>query len=150
MPGMAGIAGIKDVKGWLSTAAPTGWDAANTDGITPKIELKQNVTESMLNTGDFVIINFVNEFPGAFGIHADDWRHDVPLSIQVRTKKRVAGAEYLDHLEKMVNEVARIIKARARQAGYAMNYLTSANNLSGDPHGPFIMDLGMTLVKINP
>lgn len=146
MPGLAGIRAIKDVKSWLDT----DWQQANTDGIKPSIKLETEVTESQKNTGDFVIINFVTEIPVPFGIGGADWRHDVPLSITCRTKKQVTGETYLDHLEKMANEVARIIKARVKQAGYALVTPTGVVNKSKEPYDPFILDLAVTLVKINP
>lgn len=146
MPGLAGIKAIKDVKSWLDT----DWLQANTDNIKPAIKLETEVTESQKNTGDYVIIDFVTEIPMPFGIGGQDWRHDVPLSITCRTKKQVGAETYLDHLEKMANETARIIKARVTQAGYAMVTPTGVVNKSREPNDPFILDLAVTLVKINP
>lgn len=148
MPGMAGIKGIKDVESWLIA----DWLSANTDGVTPKIGLETEFTQSMKNTTDCCIVNYVTELSGPFGIRqgAGDWRHDVPLSIEVRTRRQFPPATYIDHLEKLVDESARIIKARLLQAEYAMNFVTGAHNLSKDPNGAYILILDVTLTKINP
>lgn len=146
MPGLAEIQALKDVESWLTS----DWNNANTDSITPKIVLDVEVTESMLNTSDHVLVIPVTEIIRPFGIHGDDWRHDVPLTVQCRTKKRVSGASYLDHLQKMGSEAMRIIKARVRQAGYAMVVPTGARSHNEGPHDPFILDIMLTITKINP
>lgn len=146
MSGLAGIQAIIDVSNWLSTQ----WRSANTDNIQPQFNKKVEVIGLQQNIYDYINVEYDDEIIDAFGIGGNDWRHDVPLTIECWTAKSVAGSTNLLHAQKVANEAARIIKANVKASGYAMVRIKASHNKGKDLRNVADVFVDVTLTKINP
>lgn len=133
---LAGLQAVEDIKSLLHT----NWK------VEPEPEIEKEWEERRLDTAnkDYVLLTYDVELILSFGLHADDWRHDVPMSIDIRTGKNET------RLKEIGDEVARIIKTNVRQAGYALTTIGKAQNLNAEYRKVWRMVIDITLMKINP
>jgi hypothetical protein len=149
---MAGLQAVSDIITILN-----GWNVANTDNRSPAIVKRLELeNQQQQPNADYVIIDYDTEIITPFGLYASDWRHDIPISIEVKTSGFVAATntsdstDRLTHAQNMVNEVARLIKTNARLSGYAMTYIRSSKNNAHQVRNTISIFVDLLLVKINP
>ena len=96
----------------IKTILDANWNNSNTDSITPVIEpIVEHKTIDLANN-DYILLYEIDEGIDPFGIGAQEWAHDKIFALDIRTTyKRAAIPDIRAHLEKIKDEVLRIIKA---------------------------------------
>lgn len=135
--GVEGFTAVDDVKSLITK----NW----TKGNTPRVieEWKEDLRRIDFSNREYIIVSYDAEQISPFGIHADDWRHDIPISIDIRTGSKIIGR----HIE-IVKEVGRIMKKNVRQSGYAITRLATSKNLNDEQRRVFRNIIDVDLLKI--
>lgn len=101
-----------DVLTTCKNVLTNNWLSANTDSVTPTIDLVVNRKLIDLANGDVILLYELDEPIDPFGIGAQEWAHLPTVSIDIRTtNQRTAITSIRAHLIKMKDEVLRIMKA---------------------------------------
>ena len=81
---------------------------------------EERTTGFMDDRRDFILLTPTNEEPQYFGLHGDDFLHHISVKIEVHSFQN------LEHHEKLVNEIFRIIKANIRRTNFVDLLITSS------------------------
>lgn len=134
----------------LDTLLTANWNAANTDSITPKIT---NNVESPWDDIDWTALDLIyvkyDTEVVRTGLYALEFFHDVAVTIEVITTRLSNAATGRGaHFKKMMDETARIIKANARQAGYAMTVVRRTRTRYVKDRSAYIGAIEVDLIKV--
>jgi len=141
----AGLGSVTD----LVTLLSANWTSSNTDGRTPRITDNLSTPWEDLDFGmhDIIYLKYDAETVKT-GMYALDFYHDVMVTIEVMTTKLGSPTVGYDHFKKLLNEAARIIKANARQAGYARTVVQTTRSRYVKERGIFLGTLEINLLKV--
>lgn len=141
----AGLQGVQDLK----TLLTNNWTAANTDNITPLVTDNLETPWQDLDFGakDHIYIKYDTEIIKT-GLYAADFFHDVALTIEVMAAKLGTTQAGRAHFKKLVDEAVRIIKANARQSGYAKTIVTGTRARFVQDRGIFLASIEVELLKV--
>lgn len=128
----------------------TNWDSNNTSGITPVIERPIDESALDMNNNDYVLVKPEVEISNPLGIHADNSMSDVPVSIHCWTGRAGNAADEYLHMEEILNECGRIIKANPRLNGYAKFYPQKVHNADENARQVYHFVIDCLLEKMDP
>lgn len=144
---LAGIKACQDLKTLLSA----NWNASNTDSKTPDYAYQWELKwQQKIKSADLIIFNYTETAKAS--LYALDWTHWIAVSIECFTVGFTSphGSTQLSHVTNMGNEVARILKANPRLAGYAMQYINASRLQPHDDMIAYSLFLDVNLIKVNP
>lgn len=119
----AGIDAVTD----LDTLLTDNWNSSNTDSRTPTItdNLQKAWEDVSFGTEEFLYIKLISEEVKT-GLYAADFFHYILCTIEI-ISPGYGTTDERTHFNKVVKEVARIIKANPRRSGYAMSVIRNNN-----------------------
>lgn len=137
--------GVQDLK----TLLTNNWTPVNTDSVTPVITDNLETPWQSLDLGakDHLYIKYTTEVVDT-GMYALDFFHDVACTIEVMAAKLGTTQAGRAHFKKVMDEVARIIKANARQSGYAMTVVRGTSARYVKDRGMFLGSIDVDLLKV--
>lgn len=140
-----GIDAAKDIV----TLLDANWTTANTDDKKPTVRnfLEKAWEDIEFGTSDFLYVKYDLENIKT-GLYAADFFHRIACSIEVITSDLGNTSIGRLHFEKVIEEVARIIKANPRQTGYASTLLKNTRARYAKDRGIFIGSLDVELLKV--
>ena len=141
----AGLQSVTDLVSLLTT----NWVPANTDSVTPSIVDNLSTPWESLDYGakDFIYIKYDNA-PVITTLHAAEFFHDVAVTIEVMTAQLGTTQAGRAHFKKLMDEAMRIIKANARQAGYARTVIRDERSRWNKERNIFLGSIDVDLLKV--
>ena len=147
MTGMAGLQAVQDIK----TLLTNNWTAANTDNKTPLFIDALETYWEQLDFGGTDQIYIKNDTETVkTGLYASDFFHDVACTLEVMTARSTTPSAGRAHFKKLVDETVRIIKANARQSGYANTVVSTGKPRFIKDKQIFDCAIEVDLLKVNP
>lgn len=135
----------------LKTLLKDNWTSSNTDNKTPEFIDALETYWEQLDFGNRDQIYIKNDTEAIkTGLYAADFFHDVACTLEVMTARTSTPAAGRAHFVKLVDETMRIIKANARQSGYAETVVTSGKPRFVKDKQIFICPIEVDLKKVNP
>lgn len=138
--GSAGYQAVEDLK----TIIKQNWNKTAKAGEMPLLVSEWQEKTLNYQNKDYILVKYDVEIINAFGLHADDWRHDVPITLDLRTAKSDK------RLVVILNEVIRILKTNVRTAGYMIMLPKSTKNMFEEYRNIWRNIVDLELTKINP
>jgi len=139
---MAGYQAVEDLKAMFK--ADWNKDVTKPAGAVPQFVSEYQEKNLNYNNVEYVLIKYDVEIVSAFGLHADDWRHDIPITLDLRTGKSDI------RLKQILNEVVRILKTNVRKSGYMYMLPKSSKNMFEEYRQVWRNIVDIEMVKINP
>ena len=141
----AGLQSVTD----LVSLIDTNWVSANTDNVKPNITDSLTTPWQDIDFGPKGTIYIKYEAaPVITTLHAAEFFHDVAVTIEVMctTEGTLQGGRA--HFKKLMDEVMRIIKANARQSGYARTIIRDERSRFNKDRRIFDGQIDVEMLKI--
>lgn len=136
---------VQDIK----TLLTNNWTATNTDNKTPLFIDALETYWEQLDFGGTDQVYIKNDIETIdTGLYATDFYHEVACTLEVMTARTTTPAAGRAHFVKLVDEVMRIIKANARQSGYAKTVVTTGKPRFVKDKQIFICPIEVELLKV--
>jgi len=133
----------------INTLLTNNWTSANTDKITP---LFVDGLETPWQDLDFgakpIIYSKLNIDVVKTGMYALEFFHSIALTMEIMSAKLGKTQGGRAHFKKLVDEAVRVIKANARQTGYAFTVVRSITPRFNKDRGIYIATVEVDLLKV--
>ena len=140
----AGITAVGDII----TLLEDNWTSANTDNKTPTFSdnLRKAWEDVTTGTSDYLYVKYDTERVKT-GLYAADFFHTVALSIEVIVPAFGNTAD-ATHFRRVLQEVARIIKANARNTGYAYTLMRGSTARFNRDRNLYVGSIDVDVMKV--
>jgi hypothetical protein len=133
---------IYDSATELKTLLNDKWSNSTTPDIT--FVWEERSTGFMDDRRDFILISPTTENTQYFGLHGEDFLHEVFINLQVHTFQNI------EHNQNVVNEVFSIIKSNIRGSTYVDLMIISSSNNNDLYRNIYRHNITVRYRKLNP